>query len=112
MRCRAAGYDTVTKEVEQVQTDLCTFGIPELALEYTTAHDDELVEAALRLVVALLDGGTRHVQLSLLKMLRNSHDGRVFLRLRKLMVRVAVGRLEGGGRVGLLAALTRRAMPA
>ena len=80
----------MTKEVEKVQTDLCNFGIPELALEYTTSHDDELVEAALRLVVALLDGGTRHVQLSLLKMLRNSHDGRVFLRLRKLMVRLTL----------------------
>jgi len=72
--------------VEKAQLALCDAGVAELALEYTTAHDEELVEAALRLLVALLDGGTREVQEKLLKMLHATHDGRVFLRLRKLMV--------------------------
>ena len=82
-----AGHDAVSKDIERVQTDICNLGVTSLALQYMTAHEDALVQSSLRLLVALLDGGNRVAQHSLLTILHKSKDGRVFLRLREKMVR-------------------------
>ena len=82
------GYDEVSLDIERVQNDLCALGIPTLALQFMTAHEEELVQESLRLLVALLDGGNRAAQHGLLTILHKSKDGRVFLRLREKMVRI------------------------